>query len=215
MAIRWRLTLWFSLILLAIFIFSGIVLNILVQRYLYGDVDNNLEVYSARVHGTIHSNTGGLLDFNVIHSSLPTVNEFASPGIYIQIIDTRGKVIIKSDNLINQDLPVSAILIQKGVDGGSDIQTVAAGDGANVRIMVSPLYTLDQNLILEVSQSLKLVDDALRQFRLALAGGTLLALLLTGILGVVLVRRTLAPVENITRTAKNIEVGSKLNRRGG
>jgi two-component system, OmpR family, sensor kinase len=214
-SIRWRLTLWFALILLVILVFSDLVLNVILQSYLYDDVDNNLQVYSARVHGTLHENSSGPLDYNVIHSSLPQINEFSSPGIYIQIIDSKGLVAVKSDNLTNQELPVSPTLIQKGISGTTDIETVAAGDGAHVRIMASPLYTPDQNLILEVAQSLKPLDDALRQFRLSLVGGTLFALLLTGALGALLVRRTLAPVENITLTAKNIEESSKLNRRVG
>jgi two-component system, OmpR family, sensor kinase len=215
MSIRWRLTLWFALILLVILVFSDLVLNLILQSYLYNDVDNNLEVYSARVHGTLHSNSNAILDYNVIHSSLPSINEFSSPGIYIQIVDSAGKVAVKSDNLISQELPVSPALNQKAVSGSPGIQTVITGDGTSVRIMASPLYTLDQTLVLEVGQSLKPVDDALRQFRFSLIGGTLLALLLTAALGAILVRRTLEPVEGITRTARSIEESSNLNRRVG
>jgi two-component system OmpR family sensor kinase len=215
LSIRWRLTLWFSLIFLVILIISGIVLNTLLRTYLYHDVDLNLQNYSARVHGTIHGNNDGPLDYNIIHSSLPPINEFSSPGIYIQIIDSDGTVIVKSDNLINQDLPLSTSLIQKGLSGDTAIQTVAAGDNANLRIMVSTLFTIDQTLILEVAQSLKPVDTALRQVRLALFGGAFLALLLTVVLGAVVIRQTLEPVEVITRTARNIEESSNLERRVG
>ena len=215
MSIRWRLTLWFAGIFLVILIFSGIVLNALLQRYLYDNIDNTLQVYSAKVHGTLHANINGPLDYNVIHDSLPSINEFSSPGIYIQLIDRDGNLITKSDNLVNQELPVSPLLIQKGLTGNTDIQTLPAGDNANVRIMVSPLFTPSQTYILEVAQSLKPVDDALRQFRLALIGGAFLALLLTGLLGALLIRRTLRPVEGITRTAQNIEESSNLDRRVG
>ena len=216
MPIRWRLTLWFSLILLVILVFSGIVLNTLLRHYLLNDVDNNLQVYSARVHGTLHPETiPGPLDYSVIHDKLPPINEFSSPGIYMQIIDSSGKVQVQSDNLVNQELPVSPALIQKGISGDTAVQTVAAGDNADVRIMISPLYMPDQTLILEVAQSLKPVDDALRQLRAALITGTLTALLLTGALGAILVRRTLQPVEHITRTARSIEESSDLNRRVG
>ena len=207
MSIRWRLTLWFSLILLVILVISGIALNIMLQRYLYDDVDNNLEVYSARsmvrymVTPPVHSG------FNTIHSSLPSINEFSSPGIYIQIIDPDGKVVVKSDNLGNLELPVSPTLIDRGINQGVTIETVAAGDGARVRIMASPLFTPNQTLLLEVAQSLKPLDSVLNQLRLALILGILLALLLTGVLGALLVRRTLAPVERITNIARSIEQG--------
>jgi two-component system, OmpR family, sensor kinase len=215
LSIRWRLTLWFSLILLVILIISGVVLNALLRTYLYNDTDVNLRNYSARVHGTIHGNSDGPLDYSVIHSSLPPINEFSSPGIYIQIIDSNGTVVVKSDSLVNQDLPFSTSLVQKGLSGDTGIQTVSAGDNTNLRIMVSPLYTSDQTLILEVAQSLKPVESALRTFRLALIGGAVLALLLTIILGALLIRQTLKPVETIMRTARNIEENSDLNKRVG
>jgi hypothetical protein len=98
MAIRWRLTLWFVLILLVLGVLSGIVLNTLVHHYLYEDIDNNLRVYSARVHGTLNPQASEeLSDYSVIHSKLPPINAFSSPGIYIQLIITRK--VAMSDNL--------------------------------------------------------------------------------------------------------------------
>lgn len=216
MSIRWRLTLWFSLVLVGILVLSGLVLNTLLQHYLFSEIDSNLKLYSAQVHGTLNTEgTQGPLDFSVMHSKLPPVNEFSSPATYIQIIDHSGKVIEKSDNLGDQELPVSPLLIEGGIAGGAGIQTVAAGDGARIRIMVSPLYFKNQTLLLEVAQSLKPVESVISQLRLALAAGTLLALLLTVALGAFVVRRALAPVERITRTATSIEESSDLDRRVG
>ncbi len=118
MPIRLRLTLWFSVILCTILLLSGIVLNFTLTRALYQDLDNNLTAYSAQVHGTLHGgNPTDTLDYNVIHDKLPPINEFASPRIYIQIIDDNGKVVVKSDNLGDQELPVDPALIQSGFNG--------------------------------------------------------------------------------------------------
>jgi two-component system OmpR family sensor kinase len=213
MGIRWRLTLWFSLILLVILGFSGSVFYFLLQHYLFQNVDNSLLTYTSRVHGNLQNGITPGSDFSMIHSNLPAVNEFASPGIYIQLIDSNGAVVVKSDNLSSQELPVSPSLVQKALAGGSEIRSVAAGNAVDVRIMVSPLHMPDRTLVLEVAQSLKPVEDALGQFRLALAVETLVALFMTAILGAILVRRTLKPVENITRTARQIEESAELNRR--
>ena len=216
MAIRWRLTLWFALILLIILVFSGVILNTLLQNYLLHDVDDHLQNHAAQVHGTINMQTvPGQPDYTVIHSKLPPINEFSDPGTYIQIIDASGAVVVKSDNLGNQELPVNPVLIGKAIGGGEDIQTVPAGDNTEVRILVSPLYMTNQALVLEVAQSLKPVEDSLRQFRIALIAGASIALLLTTALGAFIVRRTLNPVERITRTARSIEESSDLNRRVG
>ncbi len=216
MPIRWRLTLWFALILCAILILSGIVLHILLQRYLSNQVDDNLKVYSAQVHGTLDPREiPEPLDYDVIHSRLPPINEFASPGTYVQIVDQTGTVVVKSDSLGEQELPVNPALIGEGFAGNVTIQTVAAGDNVMVRIMVSPLYLKDRTLLLEVAQSLKHVDIAMSQVRLALLVSILLALVLAAVSGGFIVKNALSPVSQITQTARSIEASSDLNQRVG
>jgi len=214
MPIRWRLTLWFALILLAILIFSGLVLHVLLQRYLITQVDDNLRVYSAKVHGTLNpQEIPEPLDYEVIHSKLPPVNEFASPGIYIQLIDGNGNVLVKSSNLGEQQLPVNPSLIEQGFAGNVTIETVAAGGSASVRIMVSPLYLKDQILLLEVAQSLTYVSAFMSQVMWALLVSILTALLLATVSGGAIVRGALSPVSKISRTARSIETGSDLSQR--
>lgn len=216
MPIRWRLTLWFALVLGGILILSGTVVHILLQSYLTNEVDDRLKVNSARVHGTLNpEQMPELLDYDVIHSRLPPVNEFASPGVYIQLIDSNGNVVVKSDNLGEQELPVAPVLIQKGFGGSVGIETVAAGEGVRVRIMVSPLYLKNEPLLLEVAQSLRTIDATMSQVRWAFLASLLVALTLAGVSGAVLVRRALSPVRHITRTAQNIEASSDLSRRVG
>jgi len=216
MPISWRLTLWFALILCAILILSGAVFHTLLQRYLSNDVDDDLRLYSAKVHGTLKpEEIPEPLDYDVIHSSLPPINEFASPGIYIQLIDRNGTVVVKSDNLGDQELPVDPGLVERGFGEEIATKTVAAGDGGRVRIMVSPLHLENETLLLEVGRSMKHVDAAMSQVRWALLAGILVALVLAGVSGGFIVRRALSPVERITRTAQSIEASSDLGRRVG
>lgn len=216
MPIRWRLTLQFALILLIILIASSAVLQLLLQRYLVNEVDDILRVNSARVHGTLNpQQVPEPLDDETIHSRLPPINEFASPGIYIQLIGTDGQVVVKSDSLGGQELPVSPALIEQGFAGKALIQTVAAGDGASVRLMVSPLYLRDRTLVLEVAQSLKHVETTLVQFRWALIAFILIPLVLAAASGSFIVRSALSPVSRITRTAKSIDTSSDLSSRVG
>ncbi|OGO23988.1 MAG: hypothetical protein A2Z28_03465 [Chloroflexi bacterium RBG_16_51_9] len=216
MTIRWRLTLWFSLILFTILVLSGGLLYTLLGSYLNNTVDNNLKVYSERIHGLFLINQDPQpMDFNMIHSGLPPVNEFASPGIYIQIIDASGNVVVKSDNLARQTLPASRLLIEEGFRDVAHIETVAAGDNASVRIMATPLFLKNRTLLLEIAQSLKPIEDTMHHVRLALLGGASAGLLLSVLLGAFLVQRALAPVEQITRTASSIGESSDLSRRVG
>jgi len=202
--------------LFGILVLSGAVLHILLERYLYNNVDDQLRVQSAQVHGTLNpQEIPDPLDYEVIHSNLPPINEFASPGIYIQLIDQNGNVVVKSSNLGEQELPVNLSLIEQGFDGNVAVQTVSAGDSARVRIMVSPLYLRDQVLLLEVAQSLNHIDTTMSQVRWALVASILLALALAAISGGALVRNALSPVSQLVRTARSIEASSDLTRRVG
>ena len=214
MPIRWRLTLWFALILLGILVLSGAVLHILLERYLSNQVDDQLRVQSAQIHGTLDpQEIPDPLDYEVIHSKLPPINEFASPGIYIQLIDHNGNVVVKSSNLGEQELPTDLSLIEQGFAGNVAVQTVSAGDSARVRIMVSPLYLREQVLLLEVAQSLNHIDTTMSRVRWALLASVLLALALAAISGGAIVRNALSPVSQLIRTARSIEASSDLSRR--
>ncbi|MBM2831221.1 MAG: hypothetical protein HW414_273 [Dehalococcoidia bacterium] len=214
MPIRWRLTLWFSLILLIVLTLTGGVLYTVLQSYLTNEVDDNLRAYSAHVHGTLKSDElPQPLDYDVIHAKLPLVNEFASPGLYIQILDRNDVVVVKSDNLGQRELPVSPTLVEKGFSGSAVIETVPSGVDARVRIMASALYLRDQTLLLEVAQSLKPIDVTMSRLRWALLAATLVALILASLSGAGIVRRALAPVERISRIAQSIEASSDLSRR--
>jgi two-component system OmpR family sensor kinase len=216
MPIRWRLTLWFSLILCGILALSGTVLYLLVQRNLTDQIDYNLKLYSALAHGTINPGEASEpFNYDVIHSSLPPINEFVSPGVYIQLIDRDGNVVVKSDSLGKQELPVNPALIEDGFAGNITIQTLAAGGGAKLRMMVSPLFLQDETLLLEVAQSTSAIDSMLSQIRWGILGGVLVALGLTILLGQGLVQRVLSPVRRITKTAKSIETSPDLSQRVG
>ena len=214
MSIRWRLTAWFAIVLSGIILVSGLTLYVLLRDYLISEVDQTLDAYSARVHGTLNPTTIGTPDFEVVHTHLPPVNDFASPGIYVQIVDRAGSVLVRSDSLAGQELPVYPPLLAKGFAGNVGVATAATG-GTTVRIMASPLYYQDRTLLLEVAQSLKPVETALAKARLALLFSVVVALGLAALSGAFLVGRALSPVEKISRTARAIESGFDLTRRVG
>lgn len=214
MPIGWRLSFWFTLVLTGILVLSGLVTHWLLESYLNNEVEDNLTTYTERVHGNVNaSQLPTPPDYKVIHSKLPAISEFSSPGIYIQIIDKDGTVMVKSDNLGSQELPVDVALIQNALAGHSSLTTLAAGDGALVRIKASPVYLQDRTLVLEVGESLKALETTMNRVRVALLGGVLAALLLSSLLGYTIVRKTLSPVQQVTRTARSIEESSDLGRK--
>ena len=80
MPIRWRLTFWFALILCAILGLSGVIHYVLLQRNLTSQLDDTLNVYSARVHGTVAvQETQEPFNYDIIHSKLPPAEVIANP----------------------------------------------------------------------------------------------------------------------------------------
>jgi two-component system, OmpR family, sensor kinase len=216
MPIRWRLTLWFGLILCVTLIVSGVVIYTLLQHSLYSDVDTTLRLYSNEVHTALDtSNITDPTDYDAVCSCLPSVDRFASPGIYIQLADKNGNIRGKSDNLGDQYLPVDQAQVAPVLNGDVRVGIVTASDGTRLRVMDSPLTLGNQTLVVEVGHSLKQIDNTMSSVRWAILGGVLAALALVGISGGVLVRRALSPVGRITRTAQNIELSSDLSRRVG
>jgi len=155
------------------------------------------------------------IDYDTGCGCLPSVDEFVSPGIYVQLIDRNGNIVGKSHNLGEQELPVDPSLMERGFGGETSIETIDAANSANIRLMASPLHLQHQTLLMEVGQSLQHIDDIMSQIDWALLAGTLAALVLAGISGAILVRRALSPVEAITRTAQSIESSSDLSQRVG
>ncbi|MFC2045626.1 sensor histidine kinase [Chloroflexota bacterium] len=216
MPIRWRLTLWFALILCAILGLSGTIHYILLRNNLTEQLDSTLKAYTALVYDTVTSQElPEDFSYDDLRTKLPPINEFAHPGTYIQIIDKDGNVLVKSDNLGEQELPVNPSLIDKGFTNGTGVETLAAGDGARLRIMVSPLLLQEQELLLEVALSANYIDSTMGEVRWVIIISILLALALIAVLGGSIIRSALSPVRRITQTAKEIEEGHHLDRRVG
>jgi heavy metal sensor kinase len=208
--------LWFTLILVVILVSSGILTRTVLERYLRQNVDDHLKVHSAEVHGTLSSGTvPDPLDYEVVHSSLPRVEEIDFPVTYVQIRDGDGIVVVKSDNLFDQQLPLSPLLVANALEGQATTKTVSTEDDGRMRIMASPLYLGNETLVLEVGQSLAEVDATMDRVTWALLAGIVSALALAVMSGAFIVRRALSPVERITNTARTIEASSDLGQRVG
>ncbi|MFC1938626.1 sensor histidine kinase [Chloroflexota bacterium] len=216
MPIRWRLTLYFALVLCAILGLAGTLNYTLLQSNLTNQLDSNLEAYSEGIRGTVSQRElSQPLNYDAIESIMPHLNEFVSTGIYVQVIDRNGYVVAKSDSLGGQELPVSPSLIERGFAEGVAAETVPAGDGAKLRIMVSPLHMEDETLLLEVAQPSGYIDATMNQARWIIIVSIMVALVLSIMLGRLIFRGALSPVSQLTQTARSIENGRDLSRRVG
>lgn len=216
MSIRLRLTLWYALLLAVVLVgFSGLFYWVLLTS-LNADVDRTLERFTQETHHALgHSSAESWLQHTTVISleTIP-VNEFASPGVYIQVLDEQGRAAAVSSNLRGDQLPVDPAVIRDGLAGRSVYATLAAGEGERVRVLTTPILVQGRVVgLVQVGQSLHALDGTANQVRLLLAAGVILSLAIAAVMGWLLAHRALRPVAQIAQTAQRIVTAQDLSQR--
>lgn len=215
MSIRTRLTLWYGGILaLLLFLFGGTLYTILHSSLLSG-VDRTLARTAAQVQASARRQIAITFPFNweeVI--TLPPLDVFSAPGVFVQVRHPNGTVAATSANLLGQALPELPMAdAERVLQGAVDLRTVRVG---TVRVRLrSEAIVADGRAVgmLQVGASLQQVDETLmRLLRLLLAGGGL-GLLLAVLGGSLLSRQALAPISRVTETARRIAHTDDLGER--
>ncbi len=217
MSIRLRLTLWYvGLLAVILAIFSGGLYGILSFSSL-NEVDRTLQARASEVDNTVSAALRVTLDPRFFRGriTLPVADTFATPGIYVQVqismVDP--PVVTRSDNLGDQAISVSQDILDR-VKAGDSVYTNLVIDHVPLRVFVSPLTFRDQTIgVIEVAQSLQGVSDTLRRLATFLAVGVIGALVLAFLIGAILAKNALAPMDRITQTAHSITHSGDLTRR--
>ena len=215
MAIRWRLTIWFSLILCLLMIFTGVFVYSWVNEHLRDEVDNTLREYSEWVSIFITVDQSDQFSVDTVLEEFSIVDEFSSPGVYFQLVSKQGDVLVTSHNLVGLEMPADPSLIEGALQGQTPLGTVSTEEGTKLRIIASPIIVQDEILILETGKSLKHVDDTMDRIRVGFIVAGLTAVFIALISGLLLARRAFSPVKRVTLTAKRITEHSDLTQRVG
>jgi signal transduction histidine kinase len=210
-SLRTRLTLWYGALLAVTLLGFGSLLYFNLQQSLGNSVDDRLSLRADQIRREVGPSIGnlGLQPEDVAPRQLEsTLSEFVQPGIYVQLLTSRGLVIAAPPNLAGGELPVpdssrEAILRDQR---RFDKVPVAAGD-ANVRLLTVPIHQAGTDAVVgavQVGESLAPLENtmaAVERLLLITGGG---ALLLAVIVGWLLTRAALSPVARITATARHI-----------
>ena len=143
---------------------------------------------------------------------LPDIDVFASPNIFLQVIDADGAVRTSSRNLGRQAFPLGISTMEKSSKGKAFYETVYSGE-LPLRIYNLPLILEGKFIgVLQVGQSLVAIKTPLSRLRFILFVGSGLTVILAGTLGWLLARAVLRPINEITKTASAIQEAHDLNR---
>ena len=210
MAIRWRLTLWNVLLLgLSLAAFATLAYGTLA-RSLRNEVDASLFTRAHQVAETAELQHG----FFLSTIDFPRVSDIASPGVYVQILNTNGEIVRRSDNLGDAQLPIDPATLEANLSGRAVYATVTV-EGAPVRLYSAPLVLGNRRIIgiVQVARSLATIEATLRRLRLILVLGVVGMLFLSSLGSALLVREGLRPIDEITQMARHISRAEDLSQR--
>lgn len=211
-SLRFKLTLWYVLILGILLIAFSSFLYLTLSKSLHRDVDNKLRSLAE----LIASESGSPLSkfgFGGIDQALETSMSLKPIGKFIQVLDESGQIGKKSDNLRNVQLPISLNALKNASKGLITFETNRSIGNAPLRIITFPV--LENNhmaKIIQVASSLEDVEDALNTLLVILMITVPLALMVASLGGQFLAYKALKPVDNITQTARLI-TSQNLNQR--
>jgi signal transduction histidine kinase len=217
-SIRFRLTAWYTLVLVLIIALLGVLLSTFLTRALENEVDNRLQSASAQVDDPSIKSRNDELDIqpdeewveDVEFPSDPEMEALVSSGLFFLASDIE---MAKTNSKGRVPLGLLQAIDPLSMDAGDWGYRTVSADDQRVRINVQPIelpQASEAGLgsrvigISVVGESLQRQEETLRVFnqllRTAGAGGVLLAT--WG--GWLLAGRALAPVNRITSTADAI-----------
>ena len=216
MPIRVRLTLWYMLLFGLAIVAVTTLLFFFLSNNLKEEVDRVLWMKATEVHMQMVSMGEDYLiqKQNTPRRGLPPANEFAQPGIYVQILDSRGLLLDTSANLQGQLLPVKSEQVVQGLDGKRSIMTLAAGDNQRVRVVTMPLVVGNRVFALvQVGQSLRNFDATTNQIGYYLLFGVVGLILVASFSGWFLAKKAFASIDEVIQSAQEIDLAAEPGKR--
>src|SRR4030043_1001575 len=211
-SLRFKLTLWYVLILGILLISFSSFLYFTLSKSLHRDVDNKLRSL-AEIIASESSSPSTKFGFGNIDQALETSMNLKPIGKFIQVLDESGNIGRKSDNLKNVQLPISLNTLKNASQGVITFETNRTIGNTPLRILTFPVIENNHvTKIVQIASSLEDVEDALNTLFIILIITVPLALMVAILGGQFLAHKALKPVDNITQTARMI-TSQNLNQR--
>lgn len=200
MTLGTRLTLWqVSLLVLLLALFAVVSYRTL-DSGLRAELDRALRERAD--HAALAVQTVPNLSIAGISPGLS--GEFASPGIYVQVLDEAGRIVARSPNLGADTLPIHNERVAEVLAGRSFYDNEAIG-GQDARLYHRPI-TRDNRVVgaIEVGASLVNVQTTLDRLQAIFAVSILAALLMAMLGSVILTRLGLRPLKRLADHAARV-----------
>ncbi|MCX8116305.1 MAG: HAMP domain-containing histidine kinase [Desulfobacterota bacterium] len=211
-SLRFKLTLWYVLILGILLISFSALLYLTLSRSLYQEVDRKLRILAEAIASESTSPLSKFT-FGTIDQALEASMNLRPIGKFIQVLDESGRIGRTSENLKNTQLPITLKALRNGAKGLITYETNRSIHNTPLRIITYPVMEQNQvTKMIQVASSLEDVEEALDTLLLILCVTVPSILLIASLGGLFLANKALKPVDQITQTARMI-TSQNLNQR--
>jgi len=211
-SLRFKLTLWYVLILGILLISFSSFLYFTLSKSLRRDVDDKLRSL-AELIASESASPLSKFGFGNMDQALESSLNLRPIGKFIQVLDESGNIGRKSDNLKNVQLPISLNALKNATKGLITFETNRSIGNTPLRVITYPVIENDHvTKIVQIASSLEEVEDALNTLFIILMITVPLALMVAILGGQFLAHKALKPVDHITQTARMI-TSQNLNQR--
>ena len=213
MSIRLRLTIWYVGLLTGLLIGFNLLVYSVLSIGLKAEAERTIQGRAQVVSTFIQEENDPLFLLVSGMVTLPPIDVFSSSDVYVQIIWPDGSIVSRSDNLGTQQLPVDMQHLERVLKGVM-IQEVTMVGASRLLLHSEPLSVGGRNIgVVQVGQSLQEMDQTLRFTAYLLAASSVITVCFAAVIGFLLARSALRPIDQMTRAALEISRTSNLQQR--
>lgn len=201
MTLRWRLTLWYSLVLAGVLGLVGTGVYVVLQTALMQSVDERVRTTADQVAAA------GRVGLIWAVTRAEAINAVEAPQLYAQVWWADGQLASPG--------PVADQFLVPPPPEMRPVWRVVLLAGKRWRVLAMPLLTVDRQLAgyLQVTAALETQDNVLQTVQWVLWGSGGVAVLLVALLGWLAAPRALAPLESFIQLARQITQAEDLSQR--
>ena len=201
MTLSARLTLWHASLLVLILAAFAVVSYRTLDSSLRAETDRVLRERADHAALAVQA----IANVSLAGISPGLSGEFASPGIYVQVLDEGGRIVARSANLGADALPVHANRLAEVLVGRSFYDTESIG-GQHVRLYHRPIMREGRIVgAVEVGGSLHNVEDTLARLAAIFGISIVIALIVAAVGSYILTHISLRPLTRLADHAAHIE----------
>jgi len=202
---RTRLTLWHAAATTVVLVVVAVAADFFLTRSILARLDSALSAIAETEAGSSLDGSAGihLHDADMLSDTDP--RRIDRLDKFVQILDRRGTVLLRSRTLGSSSLPVSQAVFAGLGRGETVVETSQLPDGEPVRILTLPVrHGGQEQFAIQVAAPLRPAYAEMRTARLLIWWRSLLVLAVVIATGAWLARRALRPVADIASKAQEI-----------